>query len=134
MDEHKRMLAAAWRDLAGWSVGMVGITSVATQGCMVVMRGHEMKVGGFWLPDPDAPANWGVWMEWAASDGDTTCPVELSLDEDGWSCSRGATGWHYGETPAAAVLGAFVLNVSRDGLPPSVIAWWEAEQAGGEDG
>lgn len=152
MDERKRMLATAWRDLAGWSLGMVdewGEVSVTADwtseidraggyscGCRYTRRGDE-------LPDPDAPANWGVWLDslqeqWAVDVEQTTqLGVHHFYVEVG-------PGTHESHCRASALLGAICnahrkmggrlvdedLKESAWELPSSVTAWWEAEQSG----
>jgi len=158
MDERKRMLATAWRDLAGWSVGMV-----LSDGCVVVGWRRSEEIAGGWyidvaerdgnvtvvspnlygfqhLPDPYAPANWGVWLdslqeEWAVNVNQTT-----RLGTHHFVIDVGP-GLYESDCRASALLGALCRAVALDSaapdapppaLPPSVTAWWEAEQQGGE--
>ena len=135
MDDRERMLATAWRDLAGWHVGMalkpwcwksVGgvVVRIEQDGMLWVDDGSEhyawsgqSKDG---LPDPDAPANWGVWLAWAQREagqrpkwldyGDAL-PYELLQ----WYVEVCDRHKQQGVTPTTA-------------MPPSVIAWWESEE------
>jgi len=133
MDERKRMLATAWRDLAGWSVGMVTDdddvvifggkrTSDIRSGCSH-FGGDPCTYEDICehaLPDPDAPANWGVWLAWAQREagqrpkwldyGDAL-PYELLQ----WYVEVCDRHKQQGVTPTTA-------------MPPSVIAWWESEE------
>lgn len=131
MDDRKRMLATAWRDLAGWKLWMVlGVGPGRWQGHAVVnkvmlrelAKGDGPLVHGTaecWLPDPDAPANWGVWLAWAWTEFKCGAmpipPVDASLPV---RLLKAVVEWRN--------------EWAEPRLPPSVTAWWEAEQQGGE--
>jgi hypothetical protein len=112
------MLATAWRDLAGGHVGMV--TDAGE--CLVEVASHcadarfeGPNTGGWrsdWLPDPDAPANWGVWLAWAQRDRGGT-PARVINKTLPYELLR----WYVWST----------LRAGRHTLPPSVLAWWEVE-------
>lgn len=132
MDERKRLLATAWRDLAGWSVGMIDTDGEVCDG-RVNWEEDEGR-----LPDPDAPANWGVWLAWVWRN--TSGHVRLDADGDWW-CAQHTPESRKTHTetlrvlcPAHALLTLVCMVHERSGLPPSVTAWWEAEQEDGEKG
>lgn len=151
MDERKRMLATAWRDLAGWSVGMVTDdddvvifggerTSDIRSGCSPFGGEpctHE-DICEYALPDPDAPANWGVWLAWM----EKHLPgLRLGRDDMAEAWAASVDGIQHRGTPGAALMGLMCrwyedkdVLVAPEYVPPSVTAWWEAEQQGGTDG
>lgn len=149
MDEQKRMLATALRDMVGWSVGMV----LDDGGVVVGWRRSEDIAGGWYidvaerdgnvtavspnlygfqhLPDPDAPANWGVWLAW--------CDKSLSgvTLRHGmyWSAESECGALTSGEHDLAAEAMLHLWCQDNEGSiadwPPSVTTWREAQQEAG---
>lgn len=134
MDEQDRMLAKAWRDLAGLHVGMV-----LASGTVISRRALDRMADGLQiplsLPALDSPANWGHWLAWMVVH--TSTPVDVHTFTLG-----GAIQWrvtyrghprstHGGGRPARALLMAYVRGCLLSGSPnpwpkaPSVLAWWK---------
>ena len=139
----KRKLAECLRDLAGWHPFMVYTGSWCITGPCgdgpqpVIPRDAEAwnrhpDAFAHLLPDPDAPANWGVWLGWLWRN--TSGHIRLDADRDWWSARW--TPEHrrrHVETlrflcPARALLTLVCMTRSSDSLPPSVQAWWAEQQ------
>ena len=142
MNDDDRMLAEAWRDLAGWRVGMVSIAPHPNSmgGVVVIARAQlwvynepedrtfvwDLDTTGL-LPDLDSPANWGHWLAWAdrALDG-----ILLYRDGELWVAEMyGGNAFSNGQmNPAAALLELAIREGVAGTEAPSVLAWWKAEQ------
>jgi len=118
-----RQLAEAWRDLAGWHVGMVDVEGEVYDG-----RTDWNEEPGI-LPDLDSPANWGHWHDF----------VDLAV---GGASLKRSCKWWVAETKGGSMWtaehenrGTALLELwCRDGewakgtWPPSVLAWWKSQQ------
>lgn len=120
MNDIDRMLAEAWRDLAGWHVGMVTLLknvvwSVEPDG-WVHLSNTANVAGSTLVPALDSPANWGHWLAWCWKEfGLGSVPVPPI---DSTLPSRLLRGLVESKHP-----------ISPDTVP-SVLAWWKAEQEG----
>ncbi len=125
MKTKDRMLAEAWRDLAGWHVGMVlhgfgpGRREPVTESMVRRMKRGEgcLAYGGapYYLPALESPANWGHWAAWAEEH------------------VPGVTVPRFRHDFARLLLRAAHIELRGEegpGAPPSVLAWWKAEQEG----
>ena len=126
-------LARAWMSLAPPAEGMVLRT---TMGRRTVVRAGDIKVAGCWYPDPDAPPNWGVWLAWAVGRGFFGVLYEsrIGFNFDFGQKLEDGIGNANQESFAAGLMRAVCLyhddSHRLDELPPSVTAWWGAEQSG----
>ena len=158
MDDAKRKLAECWRDLVGWCPGMAlrpvshrskgGVVSIVDRRGLWVAnpdgnRYHWDLSCRDGLPDPDAPANWGVWLAWTAKRFGSAA---LKVHETGGFAQTGLLPWPdaVGSSVAAGLLAAvcrhfdFIASqterpAGRTDLPPSVQAWWAEPQEGATD-
>lgn len=142
MDERERMLAAALCGLCGLHVGMV------TSGGAVVVLSEKDRLTFVYpdgedatvhpngplapLPALDSPANWGHWLEWLVQRVDPA-DVDVYAGGPGWSACISPCATCEPERLPDALLRAYVEWCKEQGiehdLPPSVLAWWEHEQA-----
>lgn len=144
--EQKRMLATALRDLIGWHVGMVTlcdhvVSVTASNGEPGVIprlgttRHWPSCLDDPWelrglLPDPEAQTNWGIWLAWAA---ERVHMLSVSVLSDGWLFSFPGPEQPVGQYASGllrAVVVVWLDTPERGPLPPSVAAWWAAEQRG----
>ncbi len=136
MDEQKRMLATAWRDLAGGAEGMVYMAELGpgplNRHVMDAESARRASVSTAWLPGPDAPPNWGVWLAWM----EKHLPgLRLGRDDMAAAWTATVDGIQHRGTPGAALMGLMCrwyedrdVLVSPEYVPPSVTAWWKAQQ------
>jgi hypothetical protein len=132
-----RQLAEAWRDLAGWHVGMVCsdehvLLSVDTDDSTVLFSEIGFTSQDIPVPALDSPANWGHWLAWVAqnsADPGAQLQVFMAGDARARVWDVGAAD-HRGRaaSPSEALLEAFVKASDKQGLPPSVLAWWKSQQ------
>ncbi len=131
-EDRDRMLAEAWRDLAGWQPGMMDEHGRARCGTCTRPIDHDAT-----LPALDSPANWGHWEDWCSQRGFTVevspSPYTHGAPVEGWLITVDGRSSAMGKTRGEALLAA--LCVGRGDLfgetyelPPSVLAWWKAEQ------
>ncbi len=120
MTTKDRMLAEAWRDLAGWHVGMVTLLknvvwSVEPDG-WVHLSNTANVAGSTLVPALDSPSNWGHWLAWMVELADAY-PALSAL-------SRAAAT---AELPHQLMRGyvEWRLCWAEPKLPASVLAWWK---------
>lgn len=117
------LLAQAWMSLVPPAQGMV---VRSTWGKRLAVRGCEGTIAGSWYADLDSPANWGHWLAWTE---ERVPGVRLGRDDmaEAWEALRG--GAVYKGTVPRALLGLFMkVYGEMPTFPPSVLAWWKAEQ------
>ena len=131
MDDAARNMAECWRDLSGDATGMVWMLIDGTPSDLRSVTGDlEMQedpdgdsISEMYLPDPSAPANWGVWAS-AAKHMAGTLPMWLAEQWDGRLPWR-LLGWLCRMHEA--------MKDPWGPLPPSVQAWWAEQQEAGTD-
>ena len=113
-----RRVAECWRDLAGPARGLVligGAVMLSTpddSGIWRYSRGStvsECRPYADFLPDPDAPTNWGMWATWSA---DHAPGVEIPPFKRGFA-----------KELLRRVQASFLENGRSWELPPSALSW-----------
>lgn len=133
MGDRNRMLAEGWRELAGLRVGMVAENGeVAVEPDRPPHAGWRFEganTGGWrsdWLPDLNSRANWGHWLAWAS---ERLPGLRVGQCGDGGPWTAYTVARCYKGVLPQALLGVYMKTYGEQSCsPPSVLAWWEAEQ------
>ncbi len=143
MTAQEQRLATALRDLCGWHQGMMtedgrALVRVVDIGIVLASGASDVKLVSSkdrtLRPALDAPANWGVWLAWAKNRWPYD-DVSMGFDEDGawFRVGRHLEDGRASLPRAAMLCFTRALGAALAEAPPSVLAWWEAEQGGESD-